>query len=267
MGGGTIFFVASKVLGLLARPETWLFLALVIALRRLAQGRVGAARRWLGGAALAVLLLGAWPVGDLVLGPLEARYPPRPALSRVDGIIVLSGAEEAELSRLWGMPELNGAGERLFAGLALARQFPDARVVVTGGSGRLGGARSTEAEVAAAVLTDAGLERSRLVLETRSRNTWENAIFSRPLAKPRPGETWVLVTSAWHMPRAMGVFCAAGWPVVPYPVDQRSGMLGLRPEWELWEHGDALRRGVKEWVGLLAYGLSGRTAECGVPPG
>ncbi|RMD94827.1 MAG: YdcF family protein, partial [Alphaproteobacteria bacterium] len=123
--GGTIFFVASKVLGLLIRPETWLFLALLVALRRVARGDGASARRWLGGAALAVLALGAWPLGDLVLAPLEARYPPRPALARVDGIIVLSGAEEAELSRRWGMPEVNGASERLLAGLALARRFPE----------------------------------------------------------------------------------------------------------------------------------------------
>ncbi|RMD92043.1 MAG: YdcF family protein, partial [Alphaproteobacteria bacterium] len=139
--------------------------------------------------------------------------------------------------------------------------------VFTGGSGRLGNQTDRAAPVAAAILTDAGLERSRLILEVRSRNTWENAIFSRPLANPQPGETWVLVTSAWHMPRAVGVFCAAGWPVVPYPVDQRSGTLGFRPDWDLWDHGDALYLGIREWVGLLAYGLSGRTAECEALPG
>jgi uncharacterized SAM-binding protein YcdF (DUF218 family) len=97
-------------------------------------------------------------------------------------------------------------------------------------------------------------------LENKSRNTAENAEFSKELARPRPGETWLLVTSAYHMPRSVGLFRKVGFPVVPWPSDYRtSGRegVGFFRDNEV----DALQNttlALREWIGLIAYWLSGR---------
>jgi uncharacterized SAM-binding protein YcdF (DUF218 family) len=88
-------------------------------------------------------------------------------------------------------------------------------------------------------------------------------VFSRLIANPQPGERWLLLTSAFHMPRAVAVFRAVGFPVEPYPVDWRTtGPADLfRPYPSVSE---GLRRtdvAVREWVGLLLYRLTGKTAE------
>lgn len=259
---GTIFFVLSKVLGVLLRPESWLVAALVVALRKSRRGRRRAARRWTFAALAGVVLLSAYPLGEVLVRPLETHHPPAPLPDRVDGIVVLGGAVQAELSRINGQPAVNDAAERILAGLMLAQRFPDARLVYTGGSGRLLNQEDKGATAAAELMVAAGLDPGRLIVEDRARNTWENAVFSKPMARPAPGEVWLLVTSAFHMPRSVGVFCAAGWPVVPYPVDYRGGLLDWLPGWNLPDHADLLHMAIKEWIGLVAYRLTGRSATC-----
>lgn len=106
---------------------------------------------------------------------------------------------------------------------ALARRYPQARLVFTGGSGNLGGGSPSESEIVGRYADPMGLPRTRLILEDRSRNTRENAAFTADMVKPKPGERWLLVTSAWHMPRAIGCFRQAGFAVIAYPVDYRTG--------------------------------------------
>src|SRR5690606_18132335 len=149
-----------------------------------------------------------------------------PALERVDGIVVLGGGEDSTASAYWQQPQLGEGADRYTAALALARQHPEAKVLFTGGSGRLRsltGAKASEAAVAEAFFRQQGLEPERLLLEDRSRNTAENARLAFALVRPGSEETWILVTSAFHMPRALRSFQAAGWEdVVPWPVDYRS---------------------------------------------
>ena len=145
----------------------------------------------------------------------------------------------------------------------LARRYPAARIVFTGGSGQLVFQGATEAELAGRLFESFGIDKSRIVLEDRARDTAENARFSKIAAAPKPGERWLLVTSAYHMPRSIGVFRRAGFAVEAYPVDWRTrGAADLvRPFESL---ADGLKRSdtaVREWVGLLLYWLSGRTSE------
>ena len=172
-------------------------------------------------------MCGFSPLGTLLLYPLEPRFPPWDAARGApDGIIVLGGSIDADLSAAHGTPVVRSAPDRIIAAAALAHRYPNARIVFTGGSANLISNDAREADFAAAIFESLGIAKSRLIMERRSRNTLENAEFSKALVAPKPGERWLLVTSAFHMPRSVGLFRKAGFAVEPYPVDWRVGGRG-----------------------------------------
>lgn len=258
----TAFFIVSKMIGALLRPDTWILIALAtVVLALVTQHRRFAL--WVSSLTLAILLsLTILPLGDLLLQPIEKTYPPHPHLERVDGIIVLGGGEDLRASSYWGQMQFNEGGDRFAGGLALARRFPDAALLFAGGSGALrdlAGAEVSEASIAKQFFLDHGIPRDRLLLEGRSRNTAENAQFSLALATPQNDETWALVTSAFHMPRAMQSFEAAGWPaLVAWPVDYRTARFSDQIGWDLTGNMLNLQTAIREHVGQIAYRLSGR---------
>lgn len=227
-----------------------LLVAVVLRWRRLLVPVVGVL-------ALVVLL----PVGLWLHQPLEDRFARPAALpERVDGIIVLGGAQEQQVATARGVLALSRNGERLIEGLALAQRHPGARLVFSGRSGVLGGGGGSEQVVNEIFLELARFPMERVLQEDRSRNTWENALYTRELVQPGADEVWLLVTSAAHMPRSIGIFRRLGWPVVPWPVDYQSA-----GGWE-WPSSlaaaarlDELDLATREWLGLLAYRLMGRT--------
>jgi uncharacterized SAM-binding protein YcdF (DUF218 family) len=258
-----MFFVISKVLGFFAIPSN-LVMSIGILGLVLLPTRFARAGRWLAVTSLILLaILGLSPLGNMLIIPLEERFPPWNAADGAPaGIIVLGGAISPDVSAARSEVALNESAERLTVAAELALRYPDARILFSGGSGALIFGEGPEAEFAARVFESFGIPRRRLLLEDRSRNTVENAILSRNLAKPQPGERWLLVTSAYHMPRAIGIFREAGFDVEPYPVDWRtSGSAdALRPFPTV---GDGLRRtdtAVREWVGLLVYWLMGMSS-------
>jgi uncharacterized SAM-binding protein YcdF (DUF218 family) len=249
-------FLLSKLFFALVSPTALLLLALLGAWCW--QRRRPRLSRGLTGACIVFLLaLGTLPLVHWLAAPLESRFPP-PQLRKVDGIIVLGGALDTEGTLELGQPALNGAAERMTAGVALSRQYPQAKLLFSGGSGLLHPARYSESQVAQALFESLGVDPARALYEDQSRNTWENALYSKKLADPRPGETWLLVTSAWHMPRAVGCFRQAGWNVVAYPVDYVGNVAhlgGFSVAQELLDLGGV----EKEWIGLLAYHFMHRT--------
>ncbi len=256
----TLFFILSKLVWALIRPETWLLLSLLLVLLTFSR-RPGLSRRIIAVTVVAILVLGFVPLGHFLIGTIETRFPVAPHLSRVDGIILLGGSEETGPADISGQPELNAAGERMSATAALALAYPQARILVTGGSGALLSAsdQPLHADIARMFLAGFGIPEDRLILETRSRNTAENAAMSLPLAAPREGETWVLVTSAWHMPRAMESFTRAGWTsLVAWPVDHRGLTPGSGLRWNFAENLMVLDLATKEIVGRFAYRIAGR---------
>lgn len=258
----TAFFIASKLVGALLRPDTWIVVALVVIVLGLATNRIRLAL-WTGNAALALLVgLAILPLGDLLLQPIERAYPAQPPLDRVDGIIVLGGGEDARASAYWGQVQLNEGGERYTTTVALARRFPQARILFAGGSGALrdlAGAATSEAEIAERFFHDQGVAPERMLFEGQSRNTAENAGLSLARAAPAPGEIWVLVTSAFHMPRAMRSFEGAGWTgLVAWPVDHRTSAFTDGIGWDLTSNLQVLTLAIREQVGQLAYRLSDR---------
>ena len=142
---------------------------------------------------------------------------------RVDGIIVLGGAVETGIAEERGIPALNGSAERMTAFVALARQYLQGPARLHAGARRASVPEVSEADVARALFSDLGIPPNRVVFEGRSRNTYENAVFSKALLDPKPGEIWLLVASASHMPRSVAIFRHAGWPVIAWPVGYKSG--------------------------------------------
>ena len=259
----TVIFVISKLVGLAILPEIWLVAVLMLALLALIRGWYRLARWMLGGGVAFVLVAGILPVGELLIQPIEREYPTAPTLDRVDGIIVLGGAENPLASNFWQQPQFNDASERLTGALELARRFPDARVIAAGGSGSLRGVvvklRGAESTVAGRFFADQGLDPARLVLENRSRTTAENARLTLERLQPTAAQHFVLVTSAYHMPRAMRSFENAGWQnLTAWPVDYRSSRFSAGIGWNLSNNLDLLNKGVKEWVGRIAYKILGR---------
>ncbi|MDR3415481.1 MAG: YdcF family protein [Nevskia sp.] len=250
-------FVVSKILWAMLAPGTLLALLLLGALlwhRR----RPGLSRGLLLAAILLVGTLGLMPLSHWVAAPLERRFPVTELPAHVDGIIVLGGAISPEDSPGPQRPALNLAGERITGFVALARRYPDAKLVYSGGTGLLRHRQVREADLVRPLLESLGVDSSRVIFERESRNTWENALYSKKLADPRAGQTWLLVTSAWHMPRSVGCFRMAGWDVVPYPVN----FIGDNQDWAAFETGVQLTRvglAEKEWIGLLLYHVLGRT--------
>lgn len=218
-----------------------------------------AGRALVTAAALVVLFFGVLPTGTWLLAALENRFPQFPPPESVDGIVVLGGAVSPGIHAVSGQPALNDNAERMTAAAALARAYPQARLVFSGGSADPVRPTLKEAPVARLVFEQLGLDSGRTVFEDRSRNTWENATHTLELIRPVAGERWLLVTSAFHMPRAVGAFRRAGWDVMPYPVDYRIAAADWTPGLRL--PGERARLAVHEWLGLAAYRLMGRSNE------
>jgi uncharacterized SAM-binding protein YcdF (DUF218 family) len=251
-------FVLSKLLWALTQPATTLFFAIFLAwtLRRRMPRLSGFL---LGGSALFLLVLSTTPIGRWSLGVLEDRFPQRRIDGPVAGIIVLGGAISAEATQAVGRTQIHDAAERITEFVDLARAHPEARLVFTGGSGAVFRQDAREADYIPDLLRTMGFDPARVTFERDSRNTWENATYSKQIVQPRQGETWVLVTSASHMPRSVGCFRAAGWRVVAYPVDYRTQP---RDQWPILDTLGQLALfsgAAREWVGLFGYHLMGRT--------
>lgn len=257
-----MFFVLSKILGFFALPSN-LFVAIGIVGLVLLCTRFVRLASWLVVTSIVLTAMGGWsPLGNLLILPLEQRFPPwDPSRGPPTGIVVLGGAISPEVSAARGAVALNEAAERITVTAELARRYPDARIVYTGGSNALISNRIPEAPFAVRELESLGVAHDRITAEEQSRNTIENAVFSRLIAQPKPGEHWLLITSAYHMPRAIAAFRAADFPVEAYPVDWRTrGPIdATTPFGSLSEGLARTDAAVHEWVGLLAYRLAGKT--------
>lgn len=257
-----MFFYTAKIVWFLAQPSSLIAIALTSGaiLAVTAWHKLG--RRLLIGGLAALLVCGLSPLSDALIVPLENRFP-RPDLAGggpITGIIILGGAEDARANPPRELAGLNEAAERLTEAVALARRLPDARVVFTGGSAAVFADEPPEAETAARLFEALGIARERITLESASRDTYENAAFTAKLIKPAAGQRWLLITSAWHMPRAIGCFRQAGVPVEAWPVDFRTSprFQPLRLHTALTEGWRRIDFITREYVGLVAYYVAGR---------
>jgi uncharacterized SAM-binding protein YcdF (DUF218 family) len=258
-----VFFVLSKLFAFFTQPSN-VIVSIGLAGLVLTRTRFARAGWRLAVASLVLVgIIGFLPVGKALSIPLENRFPRwDPAGAAPTGIIVLGGAISAYKLATRGEVGINEAAERVVAVPALAKQYPAARIIYSGGDAGLFVHHRGEADVVTDLFESLGVPANRLTLEDRSRNTAENAIYSKALAQPKPGERWLIVTSALHMPRAVGAFRRAGFAVEAYPVDYQTNgwrdMLGFGSVSGGLERIDAA---LHEWIGLIAYRITGKTSE------
>ena len=257
-----MFFVLSKTVGIILMPTNLLVLLGILGVLLLATRFASLGRKLLIASMLMLAICGVFPLGNFLMYPLEHRFPPwDPSRGAPDGIIVLGGSIDADLSVAHDTPVIRFAADRIVAAAELARRYPNARIVFTGGSANLISNDAKEADFAVEIFEALGIDKARLIMERRSRNTFENAVFTKALVAPKPGERWLLLTSGYHMPRSVGLFRKAGFVVEPYPVDWRVGA-GADVFAFSQTAGEGLARtdtAIREWIGLLAYRLVGRT--------
>jgi uncharacterized SAM-binding protein YcdF (DUF218 family) len=254
-------FAFGKLVFILLRPSNLLLLLGLIGLSGLWRRPRAWAKGLLALSLGLMLLVTLLPVGDWLMAPLEDRFP-RPAdyPARVDGVVVLGGGVLSDITAARGTPTFYDTGERYMALLELARRYPDAKVLFTGGVGRLEGGVPPETDTIRLLLRQHGIPEGRVLLDDKARTTRENALYAEALGQPRPGESWLLVTSAGHMPRAMGCFRAVGWEPTPWLVDYRTTG-PFQPGWgsQLTEGLYQLDEAAYEWLGLVYYRLLGWT--------
>jgi len=255
------FSALSKLLVRFAEPGTMLafLLAAGIVLQWTLQ------RSWPGRALSVVAVLGllaivVLPVDQWLAKPLEDRFQRPQWPNHVDGILVLSAAQQPYISATRATPVQQLGEGTIVAAVELLRRYPQARLVFTGGSAS--GRGWSASDVAHDIFDQLGVDADRLTYERRSRNTWENILFSHELAKPKPGEVWLLVTNALHMPRAMGVAQRVSWSVLPWPTDYLTpgGAAPVLRRVSLGRNLPTVDAALHEWIGLLVYRLTGRTA-------
>jgi uncharacterized SAM-binding protein YcdF (DUF218 family) len=255
-----LFFVLSKTIGLMLLPTNFLIGIGVLGALLLATRFAPAGRKLLIASAALLAICGFSPLGYLLLYPLEQQFPPWDAAQGAPaGMVVLGGTIDVDVSAARGVAVVAGAADRIIASAALARRYPDARIIFAGGSPNLR-SDAREADYAASLFESLGISKERLIMERRSRNTEENAEFSMAIAAPKAGERWLLVTSAYHMPRSVGLFRKAGFAVEAYPVDWRVGGTEdfLRFTAISLEGLDRINVGLREWMGLAAYWATGK---------
>jgi uncharacterized SAM-binding protein YcdF (DUF218 family) len=256
-----MFFALSKTVAFLFLPSN---LLIILGLA----GALLVATRWrragLGILVASTALLAAagfLPIGSALIHILETRFPAwNDARGAPDGIVILGGAISSKLSRAYGRPVIENDSGRIVALAQLVRAYPDARIVYSGGNADFFAPGVPETEFVRPLLEGFGIPRERVILEGRSRNTAENAAFTKELVNPKRTERWLLVTSAVHMPRAIGCFRQAGFQVEAYPVGWRTTQRLELMEWTLSAGLHRLDLAAYEWIGLLAYRLTGRTA-------
>ena len=251
----------SKLLNLLAQPLNLVLLLLAAGLvLRVRKPR--ASRNLLIGSLILLVTIGIQALPEMLLAYLENQSRELPADANLNGyvgLVVLGGAmESGRVSEHHQQPLLNGSAERMTMAVAVWRRNPAMRVVFTGGEGLMFGSGPSEAARAQLFFESMGLPKEVLTLESRSQNTFENAVFTRDLAGIDARQRWLLVTSAWHMPRSLAVFEKAGWNVTPFPVDFRTGGIAPLTSYSLIDGADMWETALHELIGIAAYQLTGR---------
>jgi uncharacterized SAM-binding protein YcdF (DUF218 family) len=256
-----MFFYLSKILWFFADPANLLLIALIAA-------AVLAWTKWLKAAKIVLtttvviaVLVSVLPIGQFLFSTLENRFPQVKKLPpNITGIIVLGGVVDQFVTDDRKQMVINGAVERLTEFARLSFFYPKAKLVFSGGSGVIGKQSLKEADVINPLLVTLGLNPKRILFENQARNTAENATLTKKLIKPTLDQRWIIITSAFHMPRAMGAFRQAGWNAIAYPVDYHTkSQQRLRLGFSLQSGLGALSTSIHEWIGLTFYWLSGRT--------
>ena len=251
-------FVLSKLSSAITQPLFWLSLWWLLALILLPRfRRLAASMLW--GGMLVFGFLGFKAVPEALLRSLESRFnvPSLTSSDQYAGVIVLGGATgNPDIYKAHGQVPLGDAAERMTVPVALLRKFPNFELIFSGGEGRLVPTGTKEAELAKVFYTEQGVDMRRVTLESNARTSRENAKRVAALLGERCKQPWLLVTSAWHMPRSMAEFQAVGCNVTAYPVDFRTGEETSWMEYSMAGSLMAWQTALHEYLGMFVYGVT-----------
>ncbi len=257
-----MFFVISKLVGFATTPSTALFIVGLVGVMLLIFRRRRAGMTLCVLSILLTFAFGLTPLANVPQAILEDRFPQPVINEPPTGVIMLGGPVDVDLSPARNTIAINSGAERVTETAVLAVRYPQARIFLSGGSGHFGDpGLNTESALTKKLLVELGLSAERIEMEEKSRTTAENARYSLEALKPKPGERWLLVTSASHMPRAVGTFRAVGFDVIPYPVDYQTyglSQLAVFPE-SVAEGLGLVDNAAHEWIGLVGYWLTGKS--------
>jgi len=257
-------FLFSKLVWVFGQPLSVAFFLTVLGLLALSL-RLRKSALLLSGLSAVVLFVTLYTtVGNYLLQGLENRFPkPAQDPDSLQCMIVLGGAFENEVNTARHGIEFNAAADRFIETLRLAQKFPQSRILISGGDGSISGHYEGDAAASARFFPLFGVARERLVEETTSRTTFENATNTKDLLAKNDLSNCLLITSGYHMPRSVGIFRKLGIGVVPWPTDFRTdgevqfGLDFTQPSLNAQNTATAVR----EWFGLVGYYLAGRTSE------
>jgi len=258
----SFMFALSKIFWIVINPVNIFVFFLLLGTFLLFTRYQRSGRRMLAGTVSVFVVLGFVPLGFWLTANLEDRFPVNPPIPEdIAGIVTLGGTINQYITVARGQPALTQGGERLTEFVHLARRFPNARLVFTGGSSALIDTTVKEADAARVFFDQMGLADREIIYENRARNTYENALFAKELVgDDARARRWVLITSAAHMPRSMGSFKQAGWNIMAYPVDYvTDGRGGFELQFRPIRGLASLNTSMREWIGLIVYRILGRT--------
>ena len=264
MGTTYMFFYLSKIIWFFLQPSAASVFLILLGLLLSKTRWIRFSKPLITTGTIALLLIAFSPLGRQLILPLEDRFPLKKVTDinpeKIDGIIVLGGTIHMHISDNRGVPSIVSGAERIIEAVKIAHKAPKARIVLAGGPNTITSNPTPDAVVVKQLMVDMGIDPARIEVEGRSRNTWQNALFAKQMAKPKQGENWYLVTSAYHMPRSIGCFRQAGWDVKAYPVDYLTGgkKSQFSPFYYALDGVTVTDTAAKEWLGLAVYWLTGR---------
>lgn len=237
--------------GIIINFDLYLQLGMIVALILILIKRRKWGQRLLAGCLIPFLVINLTPMGECLLEYLE-DYTPRleKVESDVSGFIFLGGTFDMPVSQQRDFPVYNLTGSKMLSFISLMRQYPDKKFIFTGNQEEIKWTRY--------VLKEFNLDKDpNVILLGDAKTTADNAYKTFDDIKPSPEQKWVLVTSAFHMPRSVGLFRGAGWNIIPFPVDYHTNGKEERSSWLEALHAIAWRTAIKEWAGLVNNYLEG----------
>jgi len=258
-----MFFYLSKTFWWLFDPGNILFLLLFLGVFLLYVNKVRIGKWFCGAALIFYVVIGVSPVGPYLLGKLENRFPQVKELpENVDGIIILGGVLDVWMTNERQTYALNNNVERITSLINLTKVYPDVPIIFSGGAGLMGYPDLNEANMLKPLLKDLTKGTNRLYFENKSKNTYENAVYTKEIINELGGGKWILVTSASHIPRSVGAFRFQNIEVYPYPVNYSTGV-NFRFSFSLFPRSGlaSFRTALHEWLGLFVYYFTDKTSE------
>ena len=255
-------FYLSKVLWLIINPFNILIFLLLITICFLLLKKNKFTYFFLSLFLIFLVSFGMLPVGKYLIYKLEKYYHNTIILpDKVDGLLILGGATNPFLSDEFNQINLNGSVERLIEAIRLIKIYTETKIIFSGGSGSIQKPKMDHARIAKQFFMQIGLDTDKMIFENKSRNTYENILYSKKIAKPKKNERWIVITSAFHMNRTIFIGEKNDWLLTPYAVDfTQPKKFKFKPNLDLLNNLNQMQRGSHEWIGLITYYLMGRTS-------